>query len=50
MHDRIDEEFVIAHNENPRGHLSVRPPASSQTGLPDLGLVHRPNIAVVPVP
>jgi hypothetical protein len=52
MHDRIDEEFVIAHDENPRdtAHPSVRPSASSQTGLPDLGFVHRFKFAVAPVP
>jgi hypothetical protein len=52
MHNRVGKEFVVAHDENPRDthHLYARPSASSQTGLPDLGFVHRFKIAVVPVP
>jgi hypothetical protein len=52
MHNRVGKEFVVAHDENPRDtrHLYARPSASSQTGLPDLGFVHRFKITVVPVP
>jgi hypothetical protein len=51
MHDRIDEEFVIAHEENPRDtdHLSVRPSASSQTSHA-LASSTGSKFAVVPVP